>query len=181
MRFPLRKRLVAPGIHDVDSGPQDRDGRAASFQSAAVRCAVHAQSKAAHDGESGLAQGAGEALRVLHSLGRGVSAADHCESRGGKKLHVAGDIEQGRRVRDFQELLGVFGIGEREQRVPGLSRPLERFFDFRAAAALEDARRKRLGYHSTELRSRGAQYSGRQTEGRKQGPESLVTESGDEA
>ena len=63
----------------------------------------------------------------------------------------------------------------------GLGRPLERFFDFRARIALEDARRKRLGYHSTELRSRGAQYPGRQTEGRKQGPESLVTESGDEA
>src|SRR6266852_3456327 len=120
------------------------------------------------------------ALRILQSLRRRVSAADHGKRWGRKELRLAGDIEQSRRIGDFQELLGVFGVGKGEHPVLGPGSPFERFFDFGAAVSLEDTRCKRFGHDATELRSRRIQYVGGKTESGKQGSESLATEPGDQ-
>src|SRR2546427_3399018 len=114
------------------------------------------------------------------SLRRRVSAADHGKRWGRKELRVAGNIEQSRRIGDFQELLGVFGVGKGEHPVLGPGSPFERFFDFGAAVSLENTRCKRFGHDAAELRSRRIQYVGRKTESGKQGSESLATEPGDQ-
>src|SRR6267378_82949 len=145
-----------------------------------VRSAVDSDSRAAHDDHASLAERSREALRILESLRRRVSAADHGKRRGGKELRVAGNIEQSRWIGDFQELLGVFGIGKGEHPMLGPGSPFERFFDLGAAVSLEDTRCKRFGHDATELRSRRIQYVGGKTESGKQGSESLATEPGDQ-
>src|SRR5882762_10504415 len=103
-------------------------------------------------------------LCAFFSPWRRVSAADHGKCWGRKELRVAGNIEQSRRIGDFQELLGVFGVGKGEHLVLGPGSPFERFFDFGAAVSLEDTRCKRFGHDATELRSRRIQYVGGKTE-----------------
>src|SRR5256885_1112945 len=89
--FPC-EGLVAARIHDVDTGPQTRDGGSSSLQAAGVCGAVHADSQAAHDDQARLAERAREALRILQPLWRRVSASDHGERSGCQELYAAWDI-----------------------------------------------------------------------------------------
>jgi len=105
---------------------------------------------------------------VLQARWRGISAPDHRERRRGKELGIARHVQHGGRVRDFQELSWVSGIGESQHLVLGLICPVDRLLDFRAATPLEDARRERFRNDATQLRSRRVQYIGREPESRKQ-------------
>jgi len=89
--------------------------------------------------------------RIVQSLRRRVSAADHGKRRGGKELRVAGNIEQGGGSAISRSCLG-YSVSARVAPCARAGSPSESFFDFGAARSLEDAAAS-ARYDATELRS----------------------------
>ena len=91
-----------------------------------MRRRVHSERKPRHDGKSGIAQSASKRLSVAGALGSRVAASDHSECRLTQQLETSDRIEERRRVADLEQRFRVCRMIERDKRVAGALRPIER-------------------------------------------------------
>jgi len=94
-----------------------------------MRGRIGSERKPRNDGESGVAQGTRERLRVAGALGRRVAASNDGECRLAQQLEAPDGVQERRRIADLEQRFRVRRVIERDQGMTRGPRPFERARD----------------------------------------------------
>ena len=119
----VRQVTIARRVDDIESGADHGNRRRRGGETAQVSGRIDAQRQSADDGETALRQFLRKRLGIDTTLLACVAASHDGQRSTVEQISLALDVQQGRRVSDFQQQPGIGVVGKGNDLIAGFLQP----------------------------------------------------------